>query len=106
MLLAFGAAGLWWPAGLQATQEQYAIGVAARRPYLDFLVISPAAFALALGPAASPGWRGCASGRCGCCPGAPSALLLATAALRAPPGWLAAQLALTIALQVGVRSPW
>jgi len=33
-------------------------------------------------------------------------LLLATAALRAPRRWLAAQLALAIALQAAVRSPW
>jgi len=131
VLLAFGAGGFWWPAGLQATQEQYAIGVSARRPYLDFLVISPAAFALALGPAAFAGlarlreralWVLPASALAALAvadlsglskgeteriwlPFAPW-LLLATAALRAPRGWLAVQLALTIGLQVGVWSPW
>ena len=131
VLLAFGAAGFWWPEGLQATHAEYASGVAARRPYLDFLVISPAAFALALGPAAFAGlawlrdrraWVLPAAALCALAvadlsglskgeteriwlPFAPW-LLLATAALRAPRGWLAAQLALAICLQIGVRSPW
>lgn len=131
VLLAFGAAGFWWTSGLQATQEQYAAGVSARRPYLDFLVISPAAFALALGPAAFAGLARLRGARAWVLPAAALAalavaelsglskgeteriwlpfapwLLLASAALRAPRGWLAAQLALAIALQVGVRSPW
>ena len=55
VLLAFAAAGFWWPSGLEATRALYSDGVAARRPYLDFLVISPAAFALAIGPAAIAG---------------------------------------------------
>jgi methylthioxylose transferase len=33
-------------------------------------------------------------------------LLVATAALQRRRGWLAAQLALALALQLGVRSPW
>jgi hypothetical protein len=131
VVLAFGAGGFWWPAGLQATHELYASGVAARRPYLDFLVISPAAFALALGPAAFAGLSRLRGDRSWVLPaGALAALavaelsgmskgeteriwlpfapwlLLATASLRAPRGWLAAQLALAIALQLGVRTPW
>jgi hypothetical protein len=131
VLLGFGAAGFWWPAGLQATHALYASGVAARRPYLDFLVISPAAFALVLGPAVFAGLARLRDRRAWILPaGALAALavaelsglskgeteriwlpfapwlLLATASLRAPRGWLAAQLALAIALQVGVRSPW
>ena len=131
VLLAFGAAGFWWPEGLQATHAEYESGVAARRPYLDFLVISPAAFALALGPAAFAGLAWLRDRRGWVLPAAallalavadlsglskgeteriwlPFApwLLLATAALRAPRGWLAAQLALAICLQIGVRSPW
>ncbi|HEV7808350.1 MAG TPA: hypothetical protein VGO80_21265 [Solirubrobacteraceae bacterium] len=131
VVLAFGAAGFWWPAGLQATHELYASGVAARRPYLDFLVISPAAFALALGPAAFAGLSRLRDERIWILPAAALAalavaelsglskgeteriwlpfapwLLLATASLRAPRGWLTGQLALAIAVQAGVRSPW
>ena len=131
VLLAFGAAGFWYPSGLAATHAQYAAGVAARRPYLDFLVISPAAFALALGPAAVAGLAALRDRRAWILPGAALAalaiaelsglsrgeteriwlpfapwLLLACAALRLPRAWLAAQLALAIVLQVGVRSPW
>jgi hypothetical protein len=131
VLLAFAAAGFWWPSGLGATHDLYAGGVAARRPYLDFLVISPAAFALALGPAALVGLAHLRARRAWILPGAALAallvaelsglsrgeseriwlpfvpwLLLATASLRAPRAWLAAQLTLAIALQVAVRSPW
>jgi hypothetical protein len=130
-LIAFAAAGFWWPSGLEATHAQYAGGVAARRPYLDFLVISPAAFALAIGPAAVTGLAGLYGRRAWILPGSALAalllaelsglsrgeteriwlpfapwLLLATASLRAPRAWLAAQMALAIALQVAVRSPW
>lgn len=130
VLLAFAAAGFWWPAGLEATRAVYGSGISARRPYLDFLVISPAAFALALGPAAFAGLAAL-RGRARVLPGAALAallvaalsglskgeteriwlpfapwLLLATAALRAPRAWLAVQLALAIGLQVAVRSPW
>ncbi len=131
VVLAFGAAGFWWPSGLGATHELYAGGVAARRPYLDFLVISPAAFALALGPAAAAGLAALRGGRAWILPGSGLAallvaelsglsrgeteriwlpfapwLLLATASLRAPRAWLAVQLVLAIALQVAVDSPW
>ncbi len=131
VLLAFAAAGFWWPSGLVATHDLYAGGIATRRPYLDFLVISPAAFALALGPAAVAGLAGLRGGRSWILPGSALAallvaelsglsrgeteriwlpfvpwLLLATASLRAPRAWLAVQLALAIALQVTVRSPW
>lgn len=131
VLLAFAAAGFSWPAGLGATRALYASGVAARRPYLDFLVISPAAFALATGPAVFAGLARLRGRRARVLPGSALAalavaelsglsrgeteriwlpftpwLLLATASLRAPRGWLALQLALAIALQAGVRSPW
>ena len=131
VLVAFAAAGFWWPSGLVATHDLYAGGIAARRPYLDFLVISPAAFALALGPAAVAGLAGLRGGHPWLLPGSALTallaaelsglsrgeteriwlpfvpwLLLATASLRAPRSWLAAQLALAIALQVTVRSPW
>jgi hypothetical protein len=131
VLLAFGAAGFWWPAGLTATHVQYAGGVASLRPYPDFLVVSPAAFALAIGPAAVAGLVALRGRRAWQLPAAalvallvadlsglskgeteriwlPFApwLLLACASLRAPRAWLAPQVALAIALQVGVRSPW
>jgi len=131
VVVAFGAAGFWWPEGLRATHALYDSGVAARRPYLDFLVISPAAFALVIGPAVFVGLARLRDRRAWILPaGALAALavaelsglskgeteriwlpfapwlLLATAALRAPRRWLAAQLALAIALQAAVRSPW
>jgi len=68
---AFAAAGFWWPDGLAATSALYYEGVAARRPYAAFLLISLAAFALAVGPAAAAGAtrlrdrRGLAAGRRG-----------------------------------------
>ena len=131
VLLAFAAAGFWWPSGLRATHALYSAGAAARRPYLDFLVISPAAFALAVGPAAlaglaalrgRPAWilpagalaaltvadlSGLSRGETEriWLPFAPW-LLLAAAALPAPRRWLAAQLALALALQVVVVSQW
>jgi len=131
VLLAFAAAGFWWSSGLQATHALYSAGAAARRPYLDFLVISPAAFALAIGPAAIAGLAALRGRRAWVLPaGALAALavaelsglsrgeteriwlpfapwlLLAAAALPAPRRWLAAQLALALALQIVVVSQW
>ena len=131
VMLAFAAAGFWWPEGLRATHALYAAGAAAQRPYLDFLVISPAAFALAIGPAAVAGLAALRGRAAWTLPaGALAALtlaelsglsrgeteriwlpfapwlLLAAAALRAPRPWLAAQLTLAIALQVVVVSQW
>ncbi len=128
---AFAAAGFDWFAGLRATREQYLAGVSPRRPYADFLVISVAAFALATGPAAAAGLarmrrRGpwllaagavvavLAADLSGMSKGETERiwlhlvpwLLVATAALRGSRGWLAAQIALALALQLGVRSPW
>jgi len=127
----FLAARFNWLDGLQATREQYLAGVSRRRPYAEFLVISLAAFALALGPAAVAGlarlrdhgaWllaggalvavaaadlSGMSKGETEriWLPLAPW-LLVATAALRCSRGWLAAQVALALALALGVRSPW
>lgn len=131
VLGAFAAARFNWIDGLQATREQYLAGVAGRRPYADFLVISAAAFALATGPAVAAGIaRLRAPGVWLLAGGALAALvaadlsgmskgeteriwlpfipwlLVATAALRGSRGWLAAQIALALALQLGVRSPW
>lgn len=125
------AARFNWLDGLQATREQYLAGVSRRRPYEQFLVISLAAFALAVGPAAAAGIarlreRGpwllsggalvalAAADLSGMSKGETERiwlylapwLLVATAALPRARGWLAAQLALALALQLGVRSPW
>ncbi len=129
--LAFGAAGFWWWDGLHATQELYASGVAAVRPRWPFALISLAAFAIALGPAVAAGlarlrgrdaWvlpagallavaaataSGLSRGETEriWLPFAPW-LLLATVALPRPRAWLALQIAVALAVQVGVRSPW
>jgi hypothetical protein len=128
---AFAAVHFDWFDGLRATREQYLAGIAQRRPYAEFLVISLAAFALAAGPAAAAGLarlrdRGvwllaggalvalAAADLSGMSKGETERiwlqfapwLLVATAALRAPRGWLAAQVGLALALQLGVRSPW
>ena len=131
VLSAFAAVRFNWIDGLHATRDQYLAGVSHRRPYADFLAISAAAFALATGPAVAAGiarlratgtWllvggtlvalvaadlSGMSKGETEriWLPFAPW-LLVATAALRSSRGWLAAQLALALALQLGVRSPW
>ena len=130
VVLAFGRAGFWWSDGLRATRELYYGGGSRRRPYLDFLVISPAAFALAWAPRSPPGWRRCATSAPGRsrAPPAPRSRarrperplarrdrahlaafrpwLLLHGRAAPSPAWLAAQLALALALQAGVRSPW
>jgi hypothetical protein len=129
---AFAAAGFWWPDGLAATSALYHGGNAALRPYAPFLLISLAAFALALGPAAAAGIAHLKDRRVWLIVGAALASLaaadlsglsrgeteriwlifvpwigLAAAALVVHRrGWLAAQLALAIILQATVRSPW
>lgn len=131
VLLAFLAAGFWWLDGLAATREQYELGVSQRRPYGAFLLISLAAFALATGPAAAGALARLRGSVTWALPGgallavavadlsgmsrgeteriwllfAPWLLTAAVAFPRARP-WLAAQLALALALQVGTRSPW
>lgn len=128
---AFVVGGFWWPDGLDATRTLYYEGVASRRPYLDFLVMSPAAFALATGPAAAAGIATLRDRRVWVLVGSALAavavaefsglsrgeteriwlpfvgwLLVTAAFLRPVRPWLAAQVALAIALQAGVRSPW
>jgi methylthioxylose transferase len=131
VLAAFLVCGFNWLEGLQATREQYLAGISRRRPFAEFLLISPAAFALATGPAAAAACarlreRGvwlltggalvalAAADLSGMSKGETERiwlhlvpwLLVATAALQRRRGWLAAQLALALALQLGVRSPW
>jgi len=131
VLGAFLAARFNWLDGLHATREQYLAGVAPRRPYAAFLVISLAAFALAVGPAAAVGLarlrdRGvwllaggalvalAAADLSGMSKGETERiwlqfapwLLVATAALQRSRGWLAVQVALALALALMVRSPW
>lgn len=129
---AFAAAGFWWPDGLAATSALYHGGIATRRPYDAFLVISLAAFALAVGPAAAAGIAHLRDRRVWLLVGAallslaaadvsglsrgeteriwlifvPWIGLAAAALVVHRRGWLAAQLALALALQAGVRSPW
>jgi hypothetical protein len=125
----FGAAGFWWPQGLLETREQALAGVQSRRDYLPFLVISLAAFALAVGPATAlglarlrsrPAWILCGaalvavavSGLSGLSRGEteriwlPFAPWLVLAAGGLGRGWLGVQAGLGVALQLGVRSPW
>jgi hypothetical protein len=132
VLGALAVAGFWWLDGLHATRALYAAGVAHRRPYLDFLLIDLAALALATGPALAAALGRLRGRGAWVLPGGALAtvaladlsglsrgeteriwlpfvplLLCATAALTVRRrGWLAAQLALALALQVGIRSPW
>jgi hypothetical protein len=131
VLGAFFAARFNWFEGLQGTREQYLAGVSQRRPYVEFIVISLAAFALTVGPAAVAGLarlrdRGiwllaggalaalAAADLSGMSKGETERiwlpfvpwLLVATAPLARSRSWLAAQVGLGLALQVGVRSPW
>jgi hypothetical protein len=128
---AFAVARFNWFDGLAATREEYLAGVSRRRPYADFLLISLAAFALAAGPAVAAGLarlrdRGAwllaggalvalaAADLSGMSKGETERIwlqlvpwvLVATVALRGSRGWLAAQVALALVLQLTVRSPW
>jgi hypothetical protein len=135
VVLAFLAGGFWWYDGLQSARELQLAGVYQRRPYAEFLVNSPAAFALVIGPAVAVGlarlrdrgvWlltgtallallvadlSGYARGETErvWLPFAPW-LLIATCALspslRGRQGWLALQVATAIGLQVAAKGPW
>jgi hypothetical protein len=134
VFLAFAAAGFWWFDGLAATHEQYYAGVASRRPYLQFLLVDLACLAIALGPACAVALARRRDRRLWLLVGSALAamglaalsgmskgeveriwlpfaiwVLPAGAALAAGPrrsGWLASQVAFTLALQTVVRSPW
>jgi hypothetical protein len=131
----FAAFGFWWWTGLTATRVRYAEGIAALRPYGYFLVADLAAFAIAVGPAAVAGlvslprrsglwWpvggalvAAVASDLSGLSKGEveriwlpfaiwlllPAAMLRRTVAHR---GWLAAQIALALLLQLVLVTDW
>ena len=131
VLGAFLALRFNWLDGLAATREQYLAGVSRRRPYAEFLVISLAAFALAVGPAAVAGLtrlrdRGAwilaggalvavaAADLSGMSKGETERiwlhlvpwLLVGASALTRTRAWLAVQIGLALALQLALRSPW
>jgi len=129
MLGGAAALGFWWLDGLDATRSLYLSGVASRRPYLEFLVISLAAFAVATGPAP---WIGMARLRARAdwlLPGAAAAALTVAALTGLSKGeteriwlpfapwillaaaglgraWLGSAVALAVVVGVGVHSPW
>ncbi|MGH2705665.1 MAG: hypothetical protein ACRDJ4_11385 [Actinomycetota bacterium] len=132
---AFLAAGFSWFEGLRATVRQYAAGVGGKRPPSYFLLANLAAFAIALGPAAAAAFaRLRHRGMWLLTGGALAAVALADlsglsrgeveriwlpfvpwvlaacASLGRPPrpsrGWLAAQLATALVLEVLVMTPW
>ena len=129
------AAGFWWPDGLAATGRAYWSGVGGHRPGLYLtLAGNPAALALATGPAVAAGlaatlarmrsaWRpvllpGAALAAVGAADLSqmsrgeveriwlPFVPWLALAAPGNHRGWLAAQVALALALQSLLASPW
>lgn len=135
VFLAFYARGFSWFDGLQTARQLQLAGVFEHRPYLEFLVASPAAFALAVGPAVAVGlarlrrhgaWVLCGGALAGLVvadlsgyargetervwlPFAPWLLLAAGAAsrgVRGRQGWLAVQVTAALTLQVTAKSPW
>ncbi len=135
VLIAFLAAGFWLLDGFTATREQYLMGVAMKRPYGYFLFDNLAALALALGPAVAVALARLRDPRVWLIVGAACAAVLiadlsgmskgeveriwlpfmpwlAAATVSLPRrlgavrGWLGAQAACAIAIQVAVRTPW
>ncbi len=134
VFVAFALAGFWWLDGLAATRTRYFAGVATHRPYLAFLLVDAACFAIALGPALAVALARLRDRRLWLLVG--SALLAVTAAglsgmskgeveriwlpfamwvlpaaavfgfRRRASHWLALQVVFTIGLQTLVRSPW
>lgn len=125
--------GFWWPDGLAATRAEYADGLARVRPYGYFVVANLAVFALAIGPATAAALarlrdRGAwllvggtlvavaVADLSGLSKGEVERIWqpfvpLVMVACCALPGrgarwWLAVQLALGVALQAALRSPW
>jgi hypothetical protein len=130
----FAVAGFWWFDGLAATRTRYFAGVASRRPYLQFLLVNLACFAIALGPVlavalarlrdrrvwllvggslvavAGAGISGMSKGEVERI-WLPFAMWVLPAAVAIGLGrrrsqWLAVQVVFTIVLQTLVRSPW
>ena len=135
VFLAFFARGFSWFDGLETARQLQLAGVYEHRPYLEFLVASPAAFALALGPAVAVGlarlrrhgaWLLCGAALAGILfadlsgyargetervwlPFAPWLLLAAGAAsatARGRQGWLAVQVIAALTLQWTAKGPW
>ena len=135
VFLAFYWRGFSWFDGLQTARQLQLAGVFEHRPYLEFLVASPAAFALVVGPAVAVGlarlrrygaWVLCGAALAGLLiadlsgyargeteriwlPFAPWVLVAAGAAsrnLRGRQGWLAVQVTAALTLQVTAKSPW
>jgi hypothetical protein len=123
------ALGFWWLDGLNATHALYVSGVAARRPYADFLVISLAAFVVATGPAPWVGFARLRERTVWLLPGAALAALVVTALTGLSKGeteriwlpfvpwialaagglgraWLATAVGLGLLVELGVSSPW
>lgn len=135
-VLAFLGWGFWWVDGLIVTGQQYAAGVAAIRGYGYFLLANPAVFALMVGPAVVAGltvlrdrraWvvvgaglamvgvatvSGLSSGEVERIwqPFVPLVALAGGALAGSSTGririWLAVQVAVAVALQAALRSPW
>ena len=135
VFLAFYSRGFSWFDGLRTARDLQLAGVFEHRPYLEFLVASPAAFALALGPVVGVGlarlrrgggWILCGAALAGLLfadlsgyargetervwlPFAPWLLLAAGAvsqSVRGRQGWLAVQVTAALTLQVTAKSPW
>ncbi|MCA1684189.1 MAG: hypothetical protein LC708_03575, partial [Actinobacteria bacterium] len=133
--LGFLAAGFSWYEGLQAARELQLAGVYQLRPYAEFLVASPAAFALVIGPATAVGlarlrnrgvWILAGPALLGILVADLSGyargetervwlqfapwILVATAAVASTRQgrrcWLGLQVAVAIVLQVAAQSPW
>jgi len=128
----FALAGFWWPDGLQQTLVRVHAGAGGYRPLEYFVVANVAVLAVALGPAALVGLRGLTrsdplwllvapvllalviADLSGTSRGEVERvwlpyvpwLLVATARLRHPRGWLAAQVATALAVQLTLRSKW
>lgn len=123
------ALGFWWLDGLEATRTLYGSGVAARRPYGAFVVISLAAFAVATGPAPWVGLARLRDRAAWLLAGAALVALLVTALTGLSKGeteriwlpfvpwillgagglgraWLASAVGLGLLVELGLNSPW
>lgn len=131
VVVAFTAAGFWWPNGVAATRVAWAAGVGPIRPYGYFLLADLALLAVLIGPAGAAGLARLRDRRAWPILGAvllavvlsdlggfergeveriwlPFApwLIIAASALPAQRRWLAAQALVAITVQVLVLSLW